>query len=80
MKRIFLLTALVLGLAACTEESQELHVNSNANSNAGPSTPAYEGTGTNFVAAGWTPGDRNSWFQALKVRTQRGQNEIPRIH
>lgn len=70
MKRA-LLTALLpvlLGLAACTEHPQELHSNSNHK-------PAFEGTGSAFVAPGWKPGDKTSWEQELKARAQRGQNE-----
>jgi len=42
-------------------------------------TPAYEGTNHPFVAAGWKPGDRNSWEQHMKVRTVRGQNEYAKV-
>ncbi len=74
MKSAYLIAAVLLGLAACTEKPQELH------SNAALAEPEYMGTGTNFVAPGWTQGDRNSWVQHLKVRTQRGQNEYLKIH
>jgi hypothetical protein len=76
MRRIFLIAAGVLGLAACSvEESQELH-----SSNAEQVAPSYQGTDTNFVARGWTAGDRRSWEQSLKVRLQQGQNEYNKVN
>jgi hypothetical protein len=73
--RISLLAAVAL-LAACSEPSQALMTGKN--NNAGK--PYYDGTGSNFVASGWKPGDKNSWQQELKTRTQRGQNEYTRVH
>ena len=76
MKNVFLIAAVALGLAACSvEESQALH-----HSNAEQGSPTFQGTGTNFVAKGWTPGDERSWAQSLKVRTQMGQNEYNRVN
>ncbi len=70
MKRLaypILCTAL-MALAACTEKPQT--------AGAGQlDQPAYRGSGSNFTASDWTPGDRTSWEQQLKVRAQRGQNE-----
>ncbi|MBO1112245.1 hypothetical protein [Bordetella petrii] len=71
--RIGFAAALVLALAACSEPSQELHSGRNTG------TPAYMGTGSNFVAPGWTPGDRASWVRQLTVRTQHGQNDYTRM-
>lgn len=64
----------VLALAACGEPSQELH-SSNAHGK-----PEYDGTGSHFVAPGWTQGDKASWTSEMKARTQRGQNEYNKIH
>ncbi|GAB1577269.1 hypothetical protein [Bordetella petrii] len=72
--RTWLMAALALGLAACTEQSQELRTGSYTGE------PAYAGTGSHFVASGWTPGDKNSWLSELKVRTQRGQNEYNKVN
>ena len=73
MKRNILLWAsLLFVLGACGEKPQTAgagHLDK----------PAYTGTGSNFTAAGWTPGDRNSWEQHMKVRTQQGQNEYNKI-
>lgn len=44
-------------------------------------TPAYQGAPAEpsaFTASGWKPGDRNSWEQELRHRTQ-SQNEYVRI-
>ena len=39
---------------------------------------AYQGADNRFTAPGWKAGDKNSWEQALKVRTQTIQNEYTR--
>ena len=36
---------------------------------------SYQGADSRFAAPGWKPGDKNSWEQALKTRTQNIQNE-----
>ena len=38
----------------------------------------YQGADNRFAAPGWKAGDKNSWEQALKVRTQSIQNEYTR--
>jgi len=64
----------ILALSACSEPSQDL------SANRGDSKPEYTGTGSNFVAPGWTQGDKASWTREMKVRTQRGQNEYNKIN
>lgn len=64
----------VLALSACSEPSQEL------TSDSSQGKPEYAGTGSNFVAPGWTQGDKASWTSELKKRTQLGQNEYNKIH
>ena len=54
-------------LAGCAEKDQTA---SGIKSDAAP----FNGTNKPYVAAGWKPGDRNSWEQQLKVRAQ-GQND-----
>ncbi|KGD90114.1 lipoprotein [Achromobacter sp. RTa] len=71
--RLALMATAVLLLSACSEPSQELH-----SGNVGK--PYYDGTGSNFTAAGWKPGDKSSWQQEMKTRTQRGQNEYTRVY
>lgn len=64
----------VAALSACSEPSQDLH------SDAAHGGPEYNGTGSNFVAPGWTQGNEASWKQEMTVRTQRGQNEYNKIN
>ncbi len=74
MKRsLFLLLPLLLAVAACGEKPQTAN-------GARVDAAAYTGTGSNFTAPGWKPGDRNSWEQHMKVRTQQGQNEYNKIN
>lgn len=71
MRTVLLLVA-VCALAACAEREQTA---SGIKSDAAP----YRGTDGPFMTQGWTPGDRNSWEQHLKVRTVQAQNEYVRI-
>lgn len=73
MKRLVLLAVAMLGLAACTEKPQTL---GGVKSDAAP----YQGAGNPFVVPGWKAGDKASWEQALKARTQNTQNEYPRLN
>lgn len=72
MKKLAVVLFTVLLLGACGEKPQ-----SAGGSNR--DTPPYMGTG---VAAstepGWKVGDKTSWEQALRARTQFGQNEYSR--
>jgi len=72
--RCLIAAVALLGLAACTEPSQERQQSSSI------SKPLYEGTGSNFTAKGWTQGDKASWQRELKTRTQRGQNEYTKVY
>jgi hypothetical protein len=38
----------------------------------------YQGVDNKFAAPGWKAGDKTSWEQALKARTQNTQNEYTR--
>ena len=33
-----------------------------------------------FTAPGWKPGDKVSWEQQLKTRTQNGQNDYAKVN
>jgi hypothetical protein len=70
MIRYLVVLALAGGLAACGEKSQDLGANRS-------DVPAFKGTGSNFSAPGWKAGDKTSWEQHLKTRTQ-GQNDYAR--
>jgi len=74
-RRIVWVLWLSVALVACKEQPQTI-----GTSNSGPDKPAFEGTGTAFVAPGWKQGDRTSWEQQLRTRTQMGQNEYNKIN
>ena len=57
-----------LGLSACGDKPQTL-------GGARQDAPPYVGTGSPYVAPGWKQGDKTSWEQQLRVRTQGGQGE-----
>ena len=57
-------------LAACGDKPQS------AGGVKGDVAP-YQGVDNKYAAPGWKAGDKNSWEQALKVRTQN-QNEYTR--
>ena len=80
MMRRFSVLALVcaglLGLAACGQQSQENATGQAIKSDGAP----YTGVGqSQYVQGGWAPGDKGSWEQQLKSRTQYGQNDYQRI-
>lgn len=58
-------------LAACGDQARS--VGADAPPYAGPS-----GSMATFAAPGWKPGDKTSWEQGMKVRTQYGQNDHTR--
>jgi hypothetical protein len=79
MKRKLILAAAVVVLAACTEKPQTLESGAPATA-AGPDSAAFQGTGMPFAAPGWKQGDKVSWEQHLKTRTQNGQNDYTRVN
>jgi len=60
-------------LAACSDRTQTI------SQDAGVDTAAFKGTGLPYVAPGWKQGDKASWEQHLKVRTQMGQNDYNKV-
>lgn len=74
MKRLYIGLCAGLALAAlgaCGERAQANRGNLD--------TAAYEGAKNVFVDPGWKAGDKTSWEQHLRTRTQRGQNDYSRI-
>ena len=70
MKHVLTATvAAVVLLSACGEKPQEM------GGAVRQDTAAFNGTQTPFVASGWKQGDKTSWEQHLRVRTQTTQNE-----
>lgn len=73
MIRVVLASSCVLALAACGEPDQgKRGVRSD--------TAAFQGTNMPYVAGGWKPGDKTSWEQQLKTRTQQGQNDYAKVN
>lgn len=66
-----LLSASVLGLAACGDKPQV------AGTRKHDTKASDGGTSTAFTVPGWKPGDPASWEQELKARNQN-QNEYTR--
>lgn len=64
--------ALVL-VVACGEQPQTLQAGAKK-----AGSQAYEGAESSSVAAGWKPGDAESWDKQMRTRVQT-QNEYVRI-
>ncbi len=69
-----LLCGAALALAACGDKEQT--IGSNIRQDATP----YAGTGKPYAAPGWKAGDKVSWEQQLRTRTQSGQNDYTRTN
>jgi hypothetical protein len=69
----FVIACAGLLLAACGDKPQTA---TGVKSDTNP----FQGTGMPYQAAGWKTGDRNSWEQQLKTRTQQGQNEYGKVN
>ena len=65
------LVATALCLAACGDKQQSA-------GGVKGDVALYQGVNTKYAAPGWKAGDKTSWEQALKARTQNGQNEYNR--
>ena len=71
MMRTLFLLALASGLAACSEKPQTLGAMKS-------DAPAFQGTGSNFMAPGWKAGDKAGWANHLKARASYGQDDHAR--
>lgn len=71
---VFLSTVAALSLVACSERDQSI-TGSTVKSDGKP----WQGAKNDFVAGGWTPGDKESWAKQIRTRGQN-QNEYVRIH
>ena len=58
-------------LSACGDKPQTLGGNRN-------DVAPFQGASNPYVVSGWKAGDKVSWEQALKARTQNTQNEYTR--
>jgi hypothetical protein len=75
MRRAVLCASALLGLllAGCGEKPQALQTTKQ-------DSASFQGTGMPFVSPGWKPGDKTSWEQQLKTRTQQGQNDYAKVN
>ena len=71
MRSTLLIGALTVFLSACGDRPQSA---GGVKSDVAP----YQGVDNKFAAPGWKAGDKTSWEQALKARTQNTQNEYTR--
>ena len=73
IRAAFLACAAVLALTNCNDPAQ---IATGVKTDTAP----FQGTGKPFVSGGWKAGDRNSWEQQLKTRTQNGQNDYAKVN
>lgn len=73
MMRASIAAAALLALAACGEVDQ-------SRTGVRTDTAAFQGTNMPYTAQGWKPGDKTSWEQQLKTRTQQGQNDYAKVN
>ena len=74
MTRLLLIIWTAAVLSACSEHAQTIGTGVRQD------TAAFQGTGMPFTAPGWKPGDKVSWEQQLKTRTQNGQNDYTKVN
>ena len=77
MKRgltLMAMLAAVAALSACGEKPQTLQ------SAAKVDSQAFQGTGAPYAVQGWKQGDKASWEQQVKNRTQQTQNEYTKVN
>ena len=74
-KRIVWIVFPLAVLAGCGDEPQTLN-----SSGTRADTQAFQGTGKPYAVPGWKQGDKTSWEQQLKVRTQMGQNDYTKVN
>jgi len=71
MRYTLLICSVAISLSACGDKPQSA---GGVKSDVAP----YQGVNNKFAAPGWKAGDKTSWEQALKARTQNTQNEYTR--
>ena len=73
MMRLVLTSMALVALVACGERPQTASGSKN-------DVASFKGADNQFVAPGWTAGDKTSWEQGLKARMQRTQNEYSKTN
>jgi hypothetical protein len=77
MKRgltLMAMLAAVAALSACGDKPQTLQSGVKVDSQ------AFQGTGMPYAVQGWKQGDKTSWEQQVKTRTQQTQNEYTKVN
>jgi hypothetical protein len=70
---LFAAAAVAAALTACGDRPQTLQSGVKVDSQ------AFRGTGMPYATPGWQQGDKTSWEQHVKTRTQQGQNEYTKV-
>jgi hypothetical protein len=66
--------AAAAALSACGDKTQALESGVKVDSQ------AFQGTGMPYAVPGWKQGDKASWEQQVKTRTQQTQNEYTKVN
>jgi hypothetical protein len=66
--------ATAAALSACGDKTQRLESGVKVDSQ------AFQGTGMPYAVPGWKQGDKGSWEQQVKNRTQQTQNEYTKVN
>jgi hypothetical protein len=74
MKQTLLIAAVGVALLGCGEQPQTIGTGIKSD------VASFQGTGKPFAAPGWKQGDKTSWEQQLKTRTQNGQNDYAKVN
>ena len=67
--------AAVAALSACGDKPQTLQ-----SGGVKTDAQAFQGTGMPYAVPGWKQGDKGSWEQQVKTRTQQTQNEYTKVN
>ena len=71
---LILAAASVALLCACGDQTQIRGQGSSQDA------AAFQGTGKPYALQGWKQGDKTSWEQQLRTRTQNGQNDYAKVN
>jgi len=71
---LILVAASVALLCACGDQTQTRGQGSSQDA------AAFQGTGKPYALQGWKQGDKGSWEQQLRTRTQNGQNDYAKVN
>lgn len=74
MKKYALIVVCAALLAGCGEKDQALSASASK-----PDGEPWQGAHDEFMAKGWTPGDRVSWENHMRSRAQ-SQNEYAKVN